>query len=59
VDDPVHLVSALCDGRGDPAVGDPADLVLIRADSLTDALARRPRERIVLRGGRVLEERLR
>jgi len=59
VDDPAHLVGALCDGRGDPAVGDPADLVLIRADSLTDALARRPRERIVLRGGRVLEERLR
>lgn len=54
IDDPAALVAGLCGGRGDPAVGDVANLVLVRAGSLRDALARRPRQRIVLREGRVV-----
>lgn len=36
------------------SVGNAADLVLVRAEKAGDAIARRPRERIVLRGGRVV-----
>lgn len=55
VDDNADLLAALCDGGGDPKVGDIADLVLVRARSFTEALARRPRDRIVLRAGKAVE----
>ena len=51
LDAPVDLMAALCDGRSGLTVGEPADLVLIRAGSLDDALARRPAERVLLRKG--------
>lgn len=52
LDDPRLLIGAACDGRRAIAEGDVADLVLLRATSLDDALARRPAERIVLKAGR-------
>ena len=51
LDAPVDLMAALCDGRRSLTAGEPADLVLIRAGSLDDALARRPAERVLLRKG--------
>ncbi len=51
LDDPRELVGAICDGREGVAEGDVADLVLVQASSLEDALARRPAERIVLKAG--------
>ena len=54
VDDEDVLVAGICDGRSRIATGDPADLVLLDASSVRDALARRPRPRTVLRGGRVV-----
>jgi cytosine deaminase len=51
LDDPRELVGALCAGRSVIAEGDLADLVLVRASSLEDALARRPGERIVIKAG--------
>jgi len=52
LDDPAELIGAACDGRRSICEGDTADLVLVRAASLADALARRPAERIVLKAGR-------
>jgi cytosine/creatinine deaminase len=52
LDDPAELIGAACDGRCSVGEGDVADLVLVRAASLDDALARRPAERIVLKAGR-------
>jgi cytosine/creatinine deaminase len=52
VDDQASLLAGLCDGRAALAPGDPADLVLVPASSIEDALARRPAGRIVLKAGR-------
>jgi cytosine deaminase len=52
LDDQAGLIAAICDGRHTIAEGDPADLVLIRAASFDDALARRPAERTVFKAGR-------
>ncbi len=41
-------------GRGCIAVGAPADLILFRARSMTELLARPQADRAVLRGGKVL-----
>lgn len=35
-------------------LGDPADFTLVRAENVSDALVRRPRERTVIRSGRVI-----
>ena len=51
VDDEDALLAAIADGRTRVQQGDPADLVVIEAASLQDALARRPADRLVLRGG--------
>jgi cytosine/creatinine deaminase len=52
LDDESELIAAMCDGRSTIAEGDPADLVLLRASSFDDALARRPAERTVFKAGR-------
>lgn len=52
VDDDTSLLAGLCDGRTALAPGDPADLVLVPASSMEDALARRPAGRIVFKAGR-------
>ena len=52
MDDDTELLAALCDGRTTPAQGDRADLVLVPASSMADALARRPAGRIVFKAGR-------
>ena len=54
LDDPIALLRALCDGRTAIEQGSPADLVLLPASSLDDALARRPAERLVFKAGRRL-----
>lgn len=54
MDDPRALLAALCDGRADIKAGDAADLVLIPADSLDDALARRPSGRVTIKAGQVV-----
>lgn len=52
LDDEAELLAALCDGRRAITEGDAADLVLLKATSFDDALARRPAERIVFKAGR-------
>jgi cytosine deaminase len=52
LDDEAALIAAICGGRHTIEEGDPADLVLIRAASFDDALARRPVERTVFKAGR-------
>jgi cytosine/creatinine deaminase len=52
LDDETQLIAAICDGRGTIEEGTVADLVLIRASSFDDALARRPAERMVFKAGR-------
>jgi cytosine deaminase len=52
LDDEAELIAAICDGRTTIGEGDPADLVLIRATSFDDALARRLPERTVFKAGR-------
>ncbi len=52
VDDDASLLAGLCDGRPALAPGQPADLVLVPASSIEDALARRPAGRIVFKAGR-------
>jgi cytosine/creatinine deaminase len=54
LEDEDDLLAAICDGRSRLRVGDPADIVVIPARSLRDALARRPGGRTVIRGGRIL-----
>lgn len=54
VDDEPALLAGICGGCTGVEAGDDADLVLVPADSLTDALARRPAGRTVLRAGRVV-----
>jgi cytosine deaminase len=52
VDDDASLLAGLCDGCVTLAPGEPADIVLVPAASMEDALARRPAGRIVLKAGR-------
>ena len=52
VDDDASLLAGLCDGRAALAPGEPADLVLVPASSIEDAMARRPAGRIVFKAGR-------
>jgi len=52
LDEPDVLLGGICDGRRVIAEGDRADIVLIPASSLDDALARRPGGRVVLKQGR-------
>jgi len=59
VDDEDALLAGICDGRTRLAVGDPADLVLLEATSVRDALARRPGGRTVVRAGQIVSERAR
>lgn len=54
VDDEDALLAGICDGRTQLRVGDSADLVLLDAASLRDALARRPGGRTVVRAGEVV-----
>jgi len=54
VDDEDVLLAGICAGRTRIAEGDPADLVLLEAGSVRDALARRPAGRTVLRAGAVV-----
>ena len=52
IDNDADLIAGLCDGRTALSSGQPADLVLVPASSIEDALARRPAGRIVYKGGR-------
>ena len=52
LDDQAALLAGICDGRSSVREGEVADLVLIPADSLDDALARRPTGRAVFKAGR-------
>ena len=52
LDYPTDLIGAVCGGRCAIAEGEPADLVLLPASSLNDALARRPPGRVVFKTGR-------
>jgi cytosine deaminase len=54
VDDEEVLLAGICDGRSRIALGDQADLVLLDASSVRDALSRRPGGRTVVRKGRVV-----
>jgi cytosine/creatinine deaminase len=54
VDDEDVLLAGICGGRARVERGDPADLVLIEANSLREALARRPAGRIAVRAGEVV-----
>lgn len=54
IDDGGALLAGVCDGRRGLAVGDPADLVIVDARSIPDALARRPGGRTVVRAGRII-----
>ena len=54
VDDEDVLLAGACAGRTRIEEGDPADLVLIDAGSVRDALARRPAGRTVVRAGEVV-----
>jgi cytosine deaminase len=46
------LLAGICDGRHGIEQGMPADLVLVPASSLDDALARQPKDRMVFKQGR-------
>jgi cytosine deaminase len=52
VDNDAELLAGLCDGRAALSPGEPADLVLVPASSIEDAMARRPAGRIVFKAGR-------
>ena len=54
LDDEGAVLAGVCDGRSRLAVGDPADLVVVDAPSVQDALARRPGGRTVVRAGRIV-----
>jgi len=56
VDDEDVLLAGICAGRTRIEEGDPADLVLVGADSVRDAVARRPGRRTVLRAGGVVSD---
>jgi cytosine deaminase len=52
LDDQAELIAAICDGQRTIEEGGPADLLLIRATSFDDALARRTADRVVFKAGR-------
>ena len=52
LDDDAALLAGICDGYSTIEQGMPADLVLIAAVSLDDALARQPEGRVVFKRGR-------
>ena len=54
LDDEAVLLAGVCDGRDGIEVGDPADVVVVDAESFGAALARRPAGRTVLRGGEIV-----
>jgi len=54
VDDEDTLLAGVCNGRTRLEVGDSADVVLVDALSLEDALARRPGRRTVVRAGAIV-----
>lgn len=54
LDDEDALLAGVCGGRVRITEGDPADLVLVAADSVRDALARRPGGRTVVRAGEIV-----
>jgi cytosine deaminase len=54
VDDEDALLAGICDGRSRVNVGDPADIVVVPAGSVAEALARRPGGRTVIKGGRIV-----
>jgi cytosine/creatinine deaminase len=54
VDDEDVLLAGICDGRTRIEAGDPADLVLLDAGSVSEAVARRPDARTVVRAGEEL-----
>src|SRR5439155_25887590 len=54
IDDEDVLLAGICDGRTRVEAGDPADLVLLDANSVREALARRPAARAVVRAGVVV-----
>jgi cytosine deaminase len=54
VDDEDALLAGICDGRSGVVVGDPADIVVVQAGSVAEALARRPGNRTVIKGGRIV-----
>jgi len=54
VDDEDVLLAGICGGRARIEAGDPADLVLLDAGSVREAVARRPDARTVLRAGQEL-----
>jgi len=54
VDDEDVLLAGICAGRTRIEEGDAADLVLVAADSVREALSRRPGGRTVLRGGEIV-----
>ncbi|MFN8221906.1 MAG: amidohydrolase family protein [Gaiellales bacterium] len=56
VDDEDVLLAGVCDGRTRLEIDDPADHVLVAADSLSDALARRPGNRSVVHAREVASE---
>lgn len=56
VDDEDVLLAGICGGRTRIEEGDPADVVLVDAESVRDALARRPGGRTVLRAGEVIAD---
>ncbi|WP_191629254.1 amidohydrolase family protein [Pandoraea terrae] len=51
VDDVAQLLAGISDHASAPRVGEPANFVLVPADSWRDALARRPGGRLVFRNG--------
>lgn len=52
IDDPSVLLAGICGGTTSLTEGSAADVVLVPATSLDDALARRPAGRIVFKAGR-------
>lgn len=54
VDDDDVLLAGISDGRTRVEAGDPADLVLLDASSVREALARRPAARTIVRAGVVV-----
>ena len=56
VDDEDVLLAGICDGRTRLEVGDRADLVVLDAGSVREAIARRPSARMVIRAGEVVSQ---
>jgi cytosine deaminase len=54
LDDESTVLAGVCNGRSRLGVGDPADLVVVDAVSVPDALARRPGGRTIVRAGRIV-----